>query len=242
MRSSWGTKKGSRGNPPCGVKGRSSLVGGGATPQLFFGRSTPRKPPNKGAGSEASLPVTLRIRRCAPSCSTSYLHIVAPNGRGHAADLADIAALSRKQEISLLRRRPKGNENRRSLRSPFGNLRSAHPCFLIFIVAGGTAPAGATRGLCGRLLDPFGADTPMQLFACLLENAFGFPYFLTSIGTFSVHAAAFPPKPPNSPSNFPFPGIFLPLRSFHTQGAHFQPSSTSEKRSITPCSTFGKSF
>ena len=127
-----------------------------------------------------------------PSCSTSYLHIVAPNGRDHAAGLADIAALSRKQEISPLRRQPKGNENRRSLRSPFGNLRSAHPCFL------------------------------------------------TSIGTFSVHAAAFPQEPPKSPSNFPFPGIFLPLRSFHTQGAHFQPSSTPEKRSITPCSTFGK--
>ena len=40
-------KKGSKGNPPCGVKGRSSLVGFGATPQLFFGRSTPRKPPTK---------------------------------------------------------------------------------------------------------------------------------------------------------------------------------------------------
>ena len=143
--------------------------------------------------------------------------------------------------VSPLRRRPKGKKTDERLRSPFGNLRSAHPCFLIFIVAGGTAPAGATRGLCGRLLDPFGADTPMQLFACLLENTFGFPCFLTSIGTFSVHAAAFPPKPPKSPSNFPFPGIFLPLRSFHTQGAHFQPSSTSEKRSITPCSTFGKS-
>ena len=138
---------------PCGGLGNAPTV---------FRALNSKEAPNKGAGSEASLPVTLRIRRCAPSCSTSYLHIVASNGRGHAADLADIAALSRKQEISPLRRRPKGNENRRSLRSPFGNLRSAHPCFL------------------------------------------------TSIGTFSVHAAAFPPKPPNSPSNFPFPGIFLP--------------------------------
>ena len=216
---------------PCGVWGNASTV---------FRALNSKEAPNKGAGSEASLPVTLRIRRCAPKLLYQLLTHCRANGRGHAAGLADIAALSRKQEISPLRRRPKGNENRRSLRSPFGNLRSAHPCFLIFIVAGGIAPAGATRGLCGRPLDPFGADTPMQLFACLLENTFGFPYFLTSIGTFSVHAAAFPPKPPNSPSNFPFPGIFLPLRSFHTQGAHFQPSSTSEKRSITPCSTFGK--
>ena len=203
-------------------------MGFGATPQLFFGRSTPRKPPTKVQAAKRPCEYLCASADAPPSCSTSYLHIVAPNERDHAAGLADIAALSRKQEISPLRRRPKGNENRRSLRSPFGNLRSAHPCFLIFSVAGGTAPAGATRGLCGRPLDPFGADTPMQLFACLLENTFGFPCFLTSIGTFSVHAAAFPPKPPNSPSNFPFPGIFLPLRSFHTQGAHFQPSSTPE--------------
>ena len=54
------------GIPPCGVKGRSSLVGFGATPQLFHGRPTPRKPPNKGAGSEASLPLTSRSRRSAP--------------------------------------------------------------------------------------------------------------------------------------------------------------------------------
>ena len=51
---------------PCGVKGRSSLVGFGATPQLFHGRPTPSKPPNKGAGSEASLPLTSRSRRSAP--------------------------------------------------------------------------------------------------------------------------------------------------------------------------------
>ena len=36
---------------------------------------------NKGAGSEASLPVTLRIRRCAPTRSIHHFHIVAPNGR-----------------------------------------------------------------------------------------------------------------------------------------------------------------
>ena len=99
---------------PCG--------GWGNAPTVFRALNS-KEAPNKGAGSEASLPVTLRIRRCAPSCSTSYLHIVAPNGRDHAAGLADITALSRKQEISPLRRRPKGNENRRSLRSPFGNLR-----------------------------------------------------------------------------------------------------------------------
>lgn len=64
--------------------------------------------------------------------------------------------------------------------------------------------------------------------------------FLDFYWNFFCPCSRIPQKPPKSPSNFPFPGIFLPLRSFHTQGAHFQPSSTPEKRSITPCSTFGK--
>ena len=42
------------------------LVGVGATPQLFLVKSIQREKSTKGAGSEASLSVTLRIRRCAP--------------------------------------------------------------------------------------------------------------------------------------------------------------------------------
>ena len=42
-----------------------------------------------------------------------------------------------------------------ALRSPPTPLRTALPCFLIFLVAGGIAPAGATRGLSDRPLDPF---------------------------------------------------------------------------------------
>ena len=42
-RSSLDAEKGSRDNVPCGVKGRSSLVGFGATPQLFHGRPFQRK-------------------------------------------------------------------------------------------------------------------------------------------------------------------------------------------------------
>ena len=44
-----------------------------------------------------------------------------------------------------------------ALRSPPTPLRTALPCFLIFLVAGGIAPAGATRGLSDRPLDPFGS-------------------------------------------------------------------------------------
>ena len=58
------------GIPPCGVKGRSSLVGFGATPQLLVVKPTmpnALKLGNLVAGSEASLPVTSRVRRRAPN-------------------------------------------------------------------------------------------------------------------------------------------------------------------------------
>ena len=48
---------GSRGSAPCGVWGNAPTV-----PRA----TNSKEAANKGAGSEASLPVTLRIRRCAP--------------------------------------------------------------------------------------------------------------------------------------------------------------------------------
>ncbi len=90
---------GSRGGAPCGVWGNAPTV-----PRATSMPNTL----NKGAGSEASLPVTMRSRRSAPSCSPPQRNIVAPDGRDRAAGLSDIAALSRKQGISPLRRRPKG--------------------------------------------------------------------------------------------------------------------------------------
>ena len=47
-------------------QGAAPLVGFGATPQLFRGRPVCQTRSTKGAGSEASLPVTLRSRRSAP--------------------------------------------------------------------------------------------------------------------------------------------------------------------------------
>ena len=66
MHSSWGAKK--------RVKGESPLRGQGAELPCGVWGNAPTVPRvtsmpnalNKGAGSEASLPVTLRIRRCAP--------------------------------------------------------------------------------------------------------------------------------------------------------------------------------
>ena len=127
----------SRGSASGGVWGNAPTV-----PRQTYSKEAA----NKGAGSEASLPVTLRVLRRAPSCSFDQLCCVAPNGRDRTAWLPVIAGLFRKQGISPLRRRGGGNENRRSLRSPPTPLRSAHPCFLVFIVAGAFASAEARRG------------------------------------------------------------------------------------------------
>ena len=54
------------GGPPWRGHGAAPLVGFGATPQLFRGRPAFQSRSTKGAGSEASLPVTLRSRRGAP--------------------------------------------------------------------------------------------------------------------------------------------------------------------------------
>ena len=176
-------------NFPLQDQGTASLVGFGATPQLFPRQTYSKEAANKGAGSEASLPVTLRVLRRAPKllirptvlCRAKWAR---PNclpfrhswSFPQAGDFAPAGA-SRGlcgrprhpfavhthvswslswQGISPLRRRPKGMKTDECLRSPPTPLRSAHLCGLIFIVAGGIAPAGATRGLSGRPLDPFG--------------------------------------------------------------------------------------
>ena len=101
------------------------LVGFGATPQLFLVKSIQREQPTKGAGSEASLPVTLRVLRRAPKLLFPPLaHCRASWARPNSMT-ADHSWSFPQAGVSPLRRRPKGSENRRSLRSPFGNLRVA---------------------------------------------------------------------------------------------------------------------
>ena len=90
---------GSRDSVPCGVWGNAPTV---------IRALNSKEAAYKGAGSEASLPVTLRFLRSAPSCSFHQLNIVAPSGRDRAACFSNIAACFRKQGISPLRRRPKG--------------------------------------------------------------------------------------------------------------------------------------
>ena len=64
------SRKGVKGEiPPCRVKGHRPLWGLGQRPNCWSGRSTQRKKSTKGAGSEASLPVTLRVLRRAPQAA-----------------------------------------------------------------------------------------------------------------------------------------------------------------------------
>ena len=150
---------GSRDSVPCGVWGNAPTVSRATSPK---GKS------NKGAGSEASLPVTSRVLRRAPkllirpttlcrakwarpNCMTSS-HSWSLSQAGDFASAEASRGLCGRprhpfavhthvswslllQGISPLRRRVGGNENRRSLRSPPTPLRSAHPCFLVFIVS-----------------------------------------------------------------------------------------------------------
>ena len=167
------SRKGVKGGfPLAGSRGGAPLWGLGQRPNRstgdqFKGRSQPRRRQRSVPASNFARPQTRP-----PSRSTQQLCRVAPDGRDRVAGVADIAALSskpvfsRKQGISPLRRRQGGNGNERSSRSP---PLTPSPCtfsYLIFIVAGGIAPAGATKGLSDRPLETFGA-----LLCCLIFTA-----------------------------------------------------------------------
>ena len=158
---------------------------------------------NKGAGSEASLPVTLRFLRSAPKllfptsmlCRArwarpncwSFRHSCAVNQECFFPN-AGISPLRRRQGgFAVAPLTPshctpmlldfhccRGNRlcggDQRAFRSPFGNLRGAHPCLLTFIEAGRIAPAGATREISNRSLSPFGAATLVRV-PCLVLTA-----------------------------------------------------------------------
>ena len=132
--------KGSRGNCPLRSPEAAPLVGFGATPQPFLGRSTPRKPP------------TRRRQRSVPASNFAR-----PQTRPQAAHSTNCAVSRQMGATVLLVGKSKlvfiasrgfrlcGGESG-ALRSPPTPLRSAHPCFLVFIVAGDFASAEATKG------------------------------------------------------------------------------------------------
>ena len=118
-RSTQSRERGSRGglrpfsSAPCGVKGRSSLLEFGATPQLLLVKPTQKEKSTRCRQRSVPASNFAHPQMRPPSCSIYHSHIVAPDGRDRVAGLSVIAAFSRKQGISSLRRRVGGNENRR---------------------------------------------------------------------------------------------------------------------------------
>ncbi len=117
---------GSRDSVPCGVWGNAPTV-----PRA----TNSKEAAHKGAGSEASLPVTLRVLRRAPKLLYPPLaHCRARWARPNSLT-SDHSCSFPQAGVSPLRRRRGGNENRRSLRSPPTPLRSAPSCNWSLIAA-----------------------------------------------------------------------------------------------------------
>ena len=148
---------GSRGGAPCGVWGNAPTV-----PRA----TNSKEEVNQGAGSEASLPVTLRFLRSAPKLlypSLAHCRVKWTRPRSwsfrhnrsflQAGDFASAEATRGQWKRTKFAVAPL----------------TPSPCtfsYLIFIVAGGIAPAGATKGLSDRPLETFGA-----LLCCLIFTA-----------------------------------------------------------------------
>ena len=125
------SRKGVKGEiPPCRVKGQRPLWGLGQRPNCWSGRSTQRKKSTKGAGSEASLPVTLRVLRRAPQAAFPASMLCRARWARPNCWSCDHSCFFPNAGVSPLRRRPKGfpialwKPSARSL-----------PCFLIFSAA-----------------------------------------------------------------------------------------------------------
>ena len=103
-----GRKKRVKGQCPLQGAGAAPLLGFGATPQLFRVKPTQRKKSTRCRQRSVPAPNFARPQTRPPSRFTQQLCCVAPNGRDQVAGLATIAALSRTQGISPLRRRVGG--------------------------------------------------------------------------------------------------------------------------------------
>ena len=113
----------SRGGASGGVWGNAPTV-----PRQIYSKKTA----NKGAGSEASLPVTLRFLRSAPKLLFPTPMLCRARWARPDYLTSDHSWSFPKAGVSPLRRRQKGNGNGRSPRSPLGNLRCTLP-YLTFI-------------------------------------------------------------------------------------------------------------
>ena len=98
--------------PLAGSRGGAPLWGLGQRPNCCSSNPL-KKRSQQGAGSEASLPATLRIRRCAPSLLFPSPQHCRAHWRDRVAVLSYYVSTLRYAGISPLRRRRGGNENRR---------------------------------------------------------------------------------------------------------------------------------
>ena len=146
-----GGKKGSRGNPPCGVKGRSSLVGFGATPQLLHGRPFQRK--SQQRCRQRSVPASNFARpQTRPQAALPTTCILSRQmGATEQLLFPIINGFSRNAGISPLRRRVGDNENRRSLQSPPTPLCGAHAHAWLLSWQGKTTLAGVNPAIIALL-------------------------------------------------------------------------------------------
>ena len=148
---------------PCGVWGNA--------PTVPRATSMP-KALNKGAGSEASLPVTSRVLRRAPKLHIRPLAYCRAKWarpscwcRRHSGAVKQACFLPQAGDFASAEATRGQWKRTKFAVAPL----TPSPCtfsYLIFIVAGGIAPAGATKGLSDRPLETFGA-----LLCCLIFTA-----------------------------------------------------------------------
>ena len=153
------------GFPLAGSRGGAPLWGLGQRPNRSTGDHS-KGITNKGAGSEASLPVTLRSRRSAPKRRIRPLaYCRAKWARPNCWYFRHSCSFLQAGDFASAEATRGQWKRMKFAVAPL----TPSPCtfsYLIFIVAGGIAPAGATKGLSDRPLETFGA-----LLCCLIFTA-----------------------------------------------------------------------
>ena len=148
---------------PCGVWGNAPVV-----PWA----TNSKEEVNQGTGSEASLPVTSRVLRRAPKLHIRPLAYCRAKWarpscwcRRHSGAVKQACFLPQAGDFASAEATRGQWKRTKFAVAPL----TPSPCtfsYLIFIVAGGIAPAGATKGLSDRPLETFGA-----LLCCLIFTA-----------------------------------------------------------------------
>ena len=155
-----------RGFAPSQGQGTASLVGFGATPQLFLVKPIQREKSSKVAAAKRPAPKLRASSDAPPSCSFQRLCCVAPNGRDRTAGLATITVLSRKQGFRACRR------DQRALRSPSGLLRIRNLMLLAFFRSEAALLGRANIIKACAAFEKRGRESQMELtLPCLLRCA-----------------------------------------------------------------------